>query len=639
MFKTGDLWDGTYQIIKEIGRGGGGIVYLAFHLRLRKYVVVKKIKQNYVGALNSRGEVDILKNLHHKYLPQVYDFIQIGSEVYTIMDYISGADLSKYMAEGVRFEEGQLILWLKQLCEVLEYLHTQTPPILHLDIKPGNIIITDTGDICLIDFNISLGEEDTTQIFGLSKAYASPEQWAKWQEWINHRTCGSVRLDARSDIYSLGATFYHLLTGVCPTAELEKLVPIRQLECDCQPGLKEIIAKAMEVSPKRRYFSAAKMGEALMHVSKQDLRYRRMNRWIAVSTAIYLLIAAIGMIGIYKGNQEIIRGEFVNEYQQAAEQADAMDYKTAGRTAERMLNNSKYRRIFQQDGQLQANVLYLLSQECMEEGEYQEAVGYLEECTEYDTENPVYYRDMAIALVRGEAPEKAGRILRKAKRKGLSGAELCLVQGEVSMQEGDYDAAAETLKEAVREAPSSEVSERAAVLCARCLEDTGRKREAAALLKECCEAVREPGSKILREYMELCIDLGDTLEGKEKRIFYAEALSCGEELAGRSYTSLSDKLNLAVLYGRNNEWEKGERWLLAMSRDYPEEYGVYRELALYYVHWEQRKEESKRDFRKAEKAYRQAGKYFNESSGSEDVRMQELEQMMERLYESGWLVR
>ena len=154
----GEILAGTYQILKEIGKGGAGIIYLAYHMNLRKYVVVKKMKENVVDVLNIRGEADILKSLRHSYLPQVYDFLQVGTEIYTVMEYIEGRDLQYYIESGYRPDEQTLICWLTQLSEVLVYLHKHR--ILHLDIKPANIMVTSEGDLCLIDFNVSLESEE-----------------------------------------------------------------------------------------------------------------------------------------------------------------------------------------------------------------------------------------------------------------------------------------------------------------------------------------------------------------------------------------------------------------------------------------------------------------------------------------------
>ena len=171
MLTTGDMINETYMIDSEIGSGALGVVYRAYHVRLQKYVVLKKIKVDKMSYSRFRIEVDTLKQLRHAYLPNVYDYIESDGNIYTVMDYISGYDLKAYMESGTRFTEQELIKWLRQLCSVLSYLHSQNPPIIHSDIKPDNILIDENGNVCLIDFNIAGGQ-------GLTKEYASPEQYS-----------------------------------------------------------------------------------------------------------------------------------------------------------------------------------------------------------------------------------------------------------------------------------------------------------------------------------------------------------------------------------------------------------------------------------------------------------------------------
>ena len=170
----------TYEIGKEIGSGGSGIVYLAKHLRLGKWVVLKADKRTLRTKQEAlRREVDAMKNLSHTYIPQVYDFITEGETVYTVMDYVEGESLDKYLKRGQRFSQPQVIEWACQLLDALSYLHSRPPHgILHSDIKPSNIMLTPQNDIRLIDFNIALalGEEGAVRV-GFSRGYASPEHY------------------------------------------------------------------------------------------------------------------------------------------------------------------------------------------------------------------------------------------------------------------------------------------------------------------------------------------------------------------------------------------------------------------------------------------------------------------------------
>lgn len=176
--KKGMVLGNTYEIIEEIGSGGGGIVYKARHLRLQTDVVVKKIKDEVRGKIQNRQEADILKRLKHPNLPRVYDFIETNDGVYTVMDFICGENLDVAVKKHGRFSQKQVKKWAEQLGEALKYLHSQNPPIVHSDIKPANIMLTQDGDVCLIDFNISLAMGGTMEsAVGISAGFSPPEQY------------------------------------------------------------------------------------------------------------------------------------------------------------------------------------------------------------------------------------------------------------------------------------------------------------------------------------------------------------------------------------------------------------------------------------------------------------------------------
>ena len=254
-YSKGQVLQDTYQIVDEIGEGGAGVIYLAIHLRLQKYVVIKKIKEGIAGRLDTRKEVDMLKSLHHKFLPQVYDFFQDGSNVYTVLDYIEGNDLAFYIHKGYRVPEELIIKWLLQLTDVLEYLHTMNPPIIHSDIKPSNIIITPNMDVCLIDFNISMSD-GTSTVTGITPAYSSPEQIAQSMGL-------SVPIDSRTDIYSLGATFYHVMTFIRPFLSNNEPLDYSSMYEFYRTSLIDVIKMAMNHRPDNRYQTVREMHKAI----------------------------------------------------------------------------------------------------------------------------------------------------------------------------------------------------------------------------------------------------------------------------------------------------------------------------------------------------------------------------------------
>lgn len=299
----------TYEIIEKIGSGGGGTVYLANHLRLNKKVVLKADKRKITARPELlRREVDILKNLSHPYIPQVYDFFVENETVYTVMEYIKGESLDIPLKRGEKFAQDQVIKWAKQMLDALCYLHSPihgepAKGYVHSDIKPSNLIRTPENNICLIDFNIALALGEET-VVGRSAGYASPEHYGfdfssvsgmttvyddatvdleNIAETItlsalqsSHSSMRKVMPDVRSDIYSVGATLYHLLSGKRPAKLATEVVPLSGKEYS--PQLVKIISKAMKANPDLRYQTAKEMLEDLNSLHDNDPRTKRLKR-------------------------------------------------------------------------------------------------------------------------------------------------------------------------------------------------------------------------------------------------------------------------------------------------------------------------------------------------------------------------
>lgn len=335
---------GIYKIEKEIGSGGGGVVYLGRHIRLDKAIVLKADKRNLtVGDEAVRREVDMLKNLSHTYIPQVYDFVQEDGVVYTVMDYIDGVSLDKVLACGRTIPQKQIIGWACQLLEALGYLHGQEPHgILHGDIKPANIMLRTNGDICLIDYNIALalGEDGAVQV-GYSRGYASPEHYGSSSEEDEETEIydpdktevlkPALTLDVRSDIYSLGATLYHLLSGKKPKQsafEVEKLTST----C-CSEQVAEIINKAMNPNPDERYQTAGEMLDAFLNLRRNDKRVRKNRRRFACAMAlsgITLIVGGcltfVGMRQTENHQKDLTLSSYSRESLAEGDVAGAVDY-------------------------------------------------------------------------------------------------------------------------------------------------------------------------------------------------------------------------------------------------------------------------------------------------------------------------
>lgn len=310
----------SYEIIKEIGSGGGGVVYLGRHLRLGIDLVLKADKRTLSAKPETlQREVEALKNLHNTYIPRVYDFVAQGGVAYTVMDYIPGESLDKPLGRGERFPQPQVIGWACQLLEAIDYLHSVPPyGILHGDIKPANVMVTPEGDVRLIDFNIALalGEEGAVQV-GFSRGYASPEhygldyrshqgQWADSPETeisslAETRLSGEsqsskyapVRLDTRSDIYSLGATLYHLFSGIKPPQDAKAVRPLT-VQNGVSPAVAAIVTKSMDPNPDERYQSAREMLWDFTHLWEQDSRTRAHRRRRNITAGILATLFLTG---------------------------------------------------------------------------------------------------------------------------------------------------------------------------------------------------------------------------------------------------------------------------------------------------------------------------------------------------------
>lgn len=334
---------GLYEIQNQIGAGGGGIVYLGRHIRLDKQVVLKADKRKLSTDTETlRREVDMLKNLTHTYIPQVYDFVQEGDTVYTVMDYIEGESLDKLLGRGQKITQPQIIKWACQLLAALKYLHSRPPHgILHGDIKPANIMLRPGGDICLIDYNIALalGEDGAVKV-GFSKGYASPEHYGADYVIRNkpaavfHKTLQlgdtteridinerqryfkgngttknskGILLDARSDIYSLGATLYHLISGKKPAQDAREVVPLG--EDICSSGVSIILQKSMAPQPEKRYKSAEEMLTAFLRLYKTDKRTIRHERRMILTGILLSVLFLTGGASTFIGLNQLKQRE------------------------------------------------------------------------------------------------------------------------------------------------------------------------------------------------------------------------------------------------------------------------------------------------------------------------------------------
>lgn len=304
MLKQGDILDGKYKILEKIGQGGMSKVYLAIDTALNKQWAVKEIDkrtEKYKLTVNenkTKSEIEIMKKLSHPSLPRIVSIIDSDESLCVVMDYIEGESLDKVISMYGRQDEKRVVSWTLDICDIINYLHHQDPPIIYRDMKPSNVMLSQEGNIKIIDFGIARefksGRNDTAALGTMG--YASPEHFAK-------------RTDIRSDIYSIGATMYTLLTGLDPSKDPpHHLQKLRAVDPTFSTGLEKVITKATQLDPNNRYQSIQEFANALSSYRQLDDSYIRSLRKKKSSFRKKLILSTVTLV---TGILLVISGTFL----------------------------------------------------------------------------------------------------------------------------------------------------------------------------------------------------------------------------------------------------------------------------------------------------------------------------------------
>lgn len=320
----GTIIDDKYEVLTQIGKGGMSVVYLAMDKRLNKQWAVKEIRKTSSGKKNEVivnslvAEANLMKKLDHPALPRIVDIIDNGETIYVVMDYIEGESLDKILKEYGPQPQDVVIEWAKQLCDALGYLHSQKPPIIYRDMKPANIMLKPEGNLKVIDFGIAREYKETnlsdTTVMG-TNGYAPPEQH------------GSRQTDARSDIYALGMTIHHLLTGADPRPADYMYAPIRQWNPHLSSGLERVVDKCTALDPADRYQSCNELMYALEHYEEEDTAYKRKQKK-KLRTFIMSAAMTVIMLGAGIGGQVLKADENNKDYDNKINIDDSTPYET-----------------------------------------------------------------------------------------------------------------------------------------------------------------------------------------------------------------------------------------------------------------------------------------------------------------------
>ena len=274
--EKGNLIQGKYEVLELLGQGGMSKVYLVLDLKLGKKWAAKEIvrpqndREEHIYVQSAMTEVATMKRLDHPALPRIVDVVEERNGIYVIMDYIEGESLESMLKREGHLKIETVLKWAKELCEVLDYLHRQEPPIIYRDMKPGNIMVSRNGSIKLIDFGSvreykGQSKEDTVCLG--TRGYAAPEQFG-----------GKGQSDVRTDIYSLGMTLYHLLTGEEPWENAAELLLEGDRQTKLTDGWKYIIRKCIWRNPNLRYQTCPELLRDLNHYEKLNKKCRQKSR-------------------------------------------------------------------------------------------------------------------------------------------------------------------------------------------------------------------------------------------------------------------------------------------------------------------------------------------------------------------------
>ncbi len=762
----------TYEIYGQIGAGGAGTVFRAVHKRLQKMVVLKRLTGGAASIQDCRTEVDILKNLHHPYLPQVLDFIESGEGIYTVMDFIPGKSFRQLLDEGHTFAEKEVLKYTKQLCEALDYLHSQNPPIVHGDIKPDNVMVTPEGNVCLIDFNISgMLEGKGAQTFGYTPGYSSPEQAEAFETlrrnlerdmWLqssgsrkaaqaekgsqgnmggqvpgvsfcrgddsatvflgqesqgdvvgqgpgvslsrgddsatvflgqesqgnmvgqgsgvsfgggNHTSSPvtqgkpvGISIDMRSDVFSLGATLYTLLTGKVPDSSAFPLSAD-----NVSDGLAAVLNKALEKKPERRYQTAGQMLQAVLQVHKKDKKYRRLLLrqqltavavmiWIAAS--VFLIVE--GRRVMEKERQEVYEsliaemesgtsasmepGQWEELYAQATsmypqnlaayyEKAWYLYTKGDYEGTEEHIDVIRDLSLEGQD-ELWSNLYHLYAECFFRKEDYQSARTYYQTAIRYCGDNPEIYRDYAISLAYLGDNSQAAEVLEQAVARGMGQADIYMVRGEIENRNGNADEALTCFAGVLEETEDEYLLQRALIMGSKVREGLGTEE---AYIRD-IEWLREGSAKLsmnnrLLLYERLAQDYITLGEMTQTNSYFEEAVGVFEEIKTMNWDTWLTFSNAIVLCQRVGDLEGAEAWAREMLTKYQEHYVTYMRLAFLEVEKQNRRENADRDYSLFEEYYQKAGECYEQqvSGNVTNAEMQLLEQTYGQIVDGNWL--
>ncbi len=688
----------TYRIEQEIGSGSGGTVYKGWHLRLNKPVVLKRINSKAMNLLDIRKEADILKNLHHPYLPQVFDFIEMKDSdgraaVFTVMDFVPGQTFDALIKSGKKFTVDEAAKYLRQLCEAVNYLHTQNPPIIHGDIKPANIILTPEDNICLIDFNIS-GVSEDMEILGFTPGFAAPEQVKAAKTNQRNRTflkgqsnikggriaasddgeteiavgadpdeteisldddateidsapyngaaqnAAVSHIDSRVDIYAVGATIYTVLTGMAPDPNYTKDLTIAATGKQVSDAFSFIIEKAVKRNPAERFLSMQAMLNAMSEMGRKDARYKRLLTKQVITIIIFIFLAAgsaaVSFLGYKRMKSERAAEHFakVQELYDKKDYEGVIEYVHTGAT----VDESIY------DGNTLGNIYYIAGDSSFELSEYDSAINFYRQSLAADTMNKSVYCNYAISLARIGKYKEAEEIIDDAIRSGISDDQVHLMKGELAAAQGNIPDAEKNLSSAIMLTKDEYLKTRAYLKYSDMYSENPAYLSDEALINKNIDVLSQAKESVTDEYKFVIQErLGGAYSAlaalKKDAALYGQAASVLKEVVESGKGTLDTYMNLALMYQNAGNLELSRDTYMQALKVYGDNYPLYQRLALLEVDIQGDLEQSQRDYSTFQSYFDKAEELFAATGGRKDqnAEMAIMEQVRAGLVQGGWL--
>ena len=309
------VFGGKYEIFRELGRGGMSVVYLAMDKNLNKQWAIKEIKKRakdkhgdvYVQTLMT--EANLMKRLDHPAIPRIVDIVEDSEAIYVVMDYVEGESLDKVLEKFGPQPQEVVLDWAKQLADALYYLHSQNPPIIYRDMKPANVMLKPEGTVKMIDFGTAReykGNKSSDTVAFVTRGYAAPEQYEKRET------------DARTDIYCLGKTLHHLLTGQNPCDEDYEYFPVRHWNPEIHEGIERIIEKCVRPDPEDRFQSCTELLYALENYEYDTAEYKKQQKkkvklfFAIAGLSLAMFLVSLGSLITFKTIQKNNYEELIN---------------------------------------------------------------------------------------------------------------------------------------------------------------------------------------------------------------------------------------------------------------------------------------------------------------------------------------